>query len=780
PAYRTTARISIPAPVPMPAWTDLEVVRLLSISSPPASPLSLWSSPPPQILFPSLPLILSPPSPIFAPAPPPSPIRSLGYRAAMIRLRDEAASTSHSPPSQLPSASRREDRPEVTLPPRKRLDIALGPRYEVGESSSAAAARPAGACPEPNIPLRANLGVLHHLPHQKSFPAPPSSSGEFFGELRPPPQLSHHTIPATIHHLYHHYHHLHHGLITRRLLPPRQRHHQHHRTTAATMSPPPPRYTHHAPPPQQHHQGTERVRLGFGSAPLGYIGFMAAATLEQKGHYPPSISSLSSPPPRTHHSSPAATTSTPSPTSWHHSSHHVTTSSMLHPTHSTTIATPPRGVFRMKQQECAWFNITAKVVFGLAVNRVRACLDISSVFGCVWFQTQLGCVSTERVRLGFRSAPLGCVGFMTAATLDQKGEENKKADALSKIASTCFAHLSKQVIVEELMEKAIDEKEILWVVEEEGHTWMTLVYEYLTEGILPEEKKKARTANYVLREIREGLCSMHAGPRSMVAKALRSCYFWPTMHTDARNLIRECKDYLVHRPVPRNPQEKLTPITSPWPFYKWGIDIAGPFLEGPGRVKFLIVAIDYFTKWIEARPVATITGTQVKKFVWDNIVCRFGLLGEIVSNNGNQFRDNPFKDWCEKLSIHQCFASVKHPQANGLVERANRSLREGIKARLGEKIIPAKIGMPTLRTAEVDMVKNNEALGINLDLLEEKREQAAIQEARNKAKVEGYYNARVRSTSFRLGDFVYRSNEASHAEDGGKLGPKWEGPYEVT
>nr|GFA50755.1 hypothetical protein [Tanacetum cinerariifolium] len=147
PAYRTTARISIPAPVAMPAWTDSEVARLLAISSPPASPLSPWSSPPPQIPFPPLPQILLPPLPILSPAPPPSPIRSLGYRAAMIRLRDEAASTSP-PSSQLPSASRREDRPEdrpeVTLPPRKRLDIALGPRYEVGESSSAAAARPAG------------------------------------------------------------------------------------------------------------------------------------------------------------------------------------------------------------------------------------------------------------------------------------------------------------------------------------------------------------------------------------------------------------------------------------------------------------------------------------------------------------------------------------------------------------------------------------------------------------------------------------------------------------
>nr|GFD19736.1 hypothetical protein [Tanacetum cinerariifolium] len=153
PAYRMTARISIPSPVPMPAWTDLEVVRLLAISSPPASSLSPWSSPPPQILFPPLPPILSPPLPILSPAPPPSPICSLGYRAAMIRLRDESGFTS-SPPLQLPSASRREDRPEVTLPPRKRLDIALGPRYEVGESSSAAAAaRPAGG-------LRAYYGFV--------------------------------------------------------------------------------------------------------------------------------------------------------------------------------------------------------------------------------------------------------------------------------------------------------------------------------------------------------------------------------------------------------------------------------------------------------------------------------------------------------------------------------------------------------------------------------------------------------------------------------------------
>nr|GFA04484.1 reverse transcriptase domain-containing protein [Tanacetum cinerariifolium] len=244
-------------------------------------------------------------------------------------------------------------------------------------------------------------------------------------------------------------------------------------------------------------------------------------------------------------------------------------------------------------------------------------------------------------------------------------------------------------------------------------------------------------------------------------------------------------------PGAKKPTTNLTSITSPWQFYKWGIGNVGPFLKGLGKVKFLIVAIDYFTKWIEAKSVATITGAHIKK-------------------------DNPFEDWCEKLCIRQCFASVKHPQANGLVERENRSLGEGIKARLDERsknwleeishvlwahrtmikssngetpflltyetetVIPVEISMPTTRTAKVNVIKNDEALQVSLDLLEEKREHAAIQKAKSKAKMEKYYNAWVRNTSFCPRDLVYQNNEASHAKEGGKRRPKWEGPYEVT
>ncbi|GKA74692.1 reverse transcriptase domain-containing protein [Tanacetum coccineum] len=126
---------------------------------------------------------------------------------------------------------------------------------------------------------------------------------------------------------------------------------------------------------------------------------------------------------------------------------------------------------------------------------------------------------------------------------------------------------------------------------------------------------------------------------------------------------------------------------------------------------------------------------------------RFKLPGEIISENRKQFRDNPFKDWCEKLNIKQSFAFVKHPQTNDQVERANRSLGEGIKSRLGEvqqelAVIPVEIGMPSIRCAVVNQAENDEGLLLNLDILEERREKAAVCEARNKAKMEKNYNAK--------------------------------------
>ena len=86
-----------------------------------------------------------------------------------------------------------------------------------------------------------------------------------------------------------------------------------------------------------------------------------------------------------------------------------------------------------------------------------------------------------------------------------------------------------------------------------------------------DEKK----AKYILKEIHEGVCGDHAGPRSLVSKIIRICYFWPTMQVDARELVKKCDKWQRFSNVQRLPAEKLTTISSPWPFAQWGIDIVG-------------------------------------------------------------------------------------------------------------------------------------------------------------------------------------------------------------
>ena len=233
-------------------------------------------------------------------------------------------------------------------------------------------------------------------------------------------------------------------------------------------------------------------------------------------------------------------------------------------------------------------------------------------------------------------------------------------------------------------------------------------------------------------------------------------------------------------------------------------------------MKFLVVAIDYFTKWVEAKPLASVTGRHMEKFVWEHIICRFGVPHIIISDNGKQFAEGVFPTFCNGLKIKQSFTSVYHPQGNGQVEVTNRDIINGIERRLGrshhgwvdelpqvlwahrthpksshgetpfsltygtEAVIPSEISVETERIMSFEASENEEKLRENLDLLEERREIASIREAVYKQKLERYYNNRVRPSSFKPGEYVLRLNSASKAEYQGKLGPTWEGPYVVA
>ena len=105
----------------------------------------------------------------------------------------------------------------------------------------------------------------------------------------------------------------------------------------------------------------------------------------------------------------------------------------------------------------------------------------------------------------------------------------------------------------------------------------------------------------------------------------------------------------------------------------------GSFPTGVRQLKFLVVGIDYFTKWVEVEALATITKRNVRSFVWRNIICRFGIPRVLVSDNEKLFNNNTLRDFCSELGIKNHYSSPAHPQANGQVEVTNRSLLKIIK-----------------------------------------------------------------------------------------------------
>jgi hypothetical protein len=127
-------------------------------------------------------------------------------------------------------------------------------------------------------------------------------------------------------------------------------------------------------------------------------------------------------------------------------------------------------------------------------------------------------------------------------------------------------------------------------------------------------------------------------------------------------------------------------IAPSWPLKRWGINIVGKLTPAQGNYTFTIVAVDYFTKWVEAKPITNITSATIQKFLWQNIICLYGVPQQITVNNAKYFDSAMFKDFCHQIRMKDSFTSVYHPQSNGAVERANALIFEAIKKILeGEK-----------------------------------------------------------------------------------------------
>ncbi|GKV20257.1 hypothetical protein SLEP1_g30411 [Rubroshorea leprosula] len=375
--------------------------------------------------------------------------------------------------------------------------------------------------------------------------------------------------------------------------------------------------------------------------------------------------------------------------------------------------------------------------------------------------------------------------------------ENEQADSLSKFASD-GNQSSRSVFVEILDEPSFLKPRMMVVsTDPSSSSWTDPIISFLRDGTVPADKqeemrlrKKASwytlgndvlykrsfslpllrcltpyEAEYALREVHEGVCESYVGARTLAHKVLRQ----------------------------------------------------GPFMKGVGGVTHLIVGVDYFTKWVEARALSSLTSKKVEDFVFSSIISRYGIPSQIVANNGTQFNCSSFRDFCSSYGIKLQFTSVYHPESNGMVDSVNKCILKGIKPRLEqhkanwadelnnvlwayrtmsrtatgetpyhlafgtEAVILIEIGVPSFRVTHFDEGRNGQLLRENLDLLDEVREEAQLRTLVYKQKVANFYNKRVRPRTFKVGDLILRKAGLTGFETRfGKLAPNWEGPYTIV
>ncbi|XP_065036645.1 uncharacterized protein LOC135672121 [Musa acuminata AAA Group] len=361
--------------------------------------------------------------------------------------------------------------------------------------------------------------------------------------------------------------------------------------------------------------------------------------------------------------------------------------------------------------------------------------------------------------------------------------ENQRADTLAKLASGSTPRARPGT--EELPHRAI---EIVTMVTDGGPTtWVQEMLRFKRDGTLPNDETAARRlrrtqawyyeeggrlykrsfsrpllrclepneARTVLSDMHKGACGEHIGERALAHKMLRQGYYWPTMRQDAKAFVRRCRSCQEHARTAQRPA----------------------------------------VLWIEAEPLATITESQVERFVWRNLITRFGLPQSIVTDNGPQFAGRRFQEFCAEHKIQLRFSSVAYPQANGLAEVTNRSIVDGLKKRVSaarsawidelpsvlwalrttpktptgespysltfgtEAVLPSEVVVPTPRTAGYSEEASGEGLRSNLDLLEERRASAHQKALSYKRAVARVYNRRVRPRSITIEDLVLRKIE---------------------
>ncbi|XP_071939079.1 uncharacterized protein [Coffea arabica] len=260
-------------------------------------------------------------------------------------------------------------------------------------------------------------------------------------------------------------------------------------------------------------------------------------------------------------------------------------------------------------------------------------------------------------------------------------------------------------------------------------------------------------AQYMMKEVHSGVCGPHMNGHLLAKKIMRTGYFWLTMD-----------------------------MTAPWPCSMWGMDVIGT-IDPPASNghRFILVAIEYFTKWVEAESFKHVTKKVVANFLKNHIICRFGVPETLITDNAKNLNNDMVDGLCEQFKIRHRNSAIYRPQMNGAVEAANKNLKKILMYGM-EAVLPAEVEIPSLRILmeakleEADWLKQRHE---QLTSIDEKRFNAICHGQCYQKRVARAYNKKVHRRAFEEGDKVLKRILSMQDEAKGKFAPNWQGPFIV-
>ncbi|WJX45968.1 hypothetical protein P8452_32810 [Trifolium repens] len=347
------------------------------------------------------------------------------------------------------------------------------------------------------------------------------------------------------------------------------------------------------------------------------------------------------------------------------------------------------------------------------------------------------------------------------------------------------------------------------------------LFKKTSEGVLLKCLNEAE-AYIAISDVHSGTCGSHQAGHKMKWFLFRQGLYWPSMLKDCIGYAKGCQECQRHSGIQHVPASELHSLVKPWPFRGWALDLIGEIKPASSKnQRYILVGIDYFTKWIEAIPLPNVDQEAVINFIQNYIIYRFGIPETITTDQGSVFTGRKMQEFAQEIGFRLLTSTPYYAQANGQVEAANKIIINLIKKHIAQKprnwhktldqvlwacrnspkestnttpfrltyghdaVLPVEIHLQSARVQrqmEIPLDHYYQMMSDEFVDLDEERLSALEVLTKQKERVAKAYNKKIKSKSFNIGELVWKVILPMDRKDRvlGKWSPNWEGPFKIV